>query len=516
MKKLFVLLFVAMLGLTVSSLGAQTLVYGTTDKISDIDPANAYDFHTWEIFYNTMDGLVGYEPGGSKLVPGLATSWSANADSSEFTFKLRRGVKFSDGTPFDANVVKWTVERNTAIEGDPSWLITDFVKSVDVVDPYTVKFVLKGPVAFFPKLLANPPYYPLSPNTFPEGAKGQFVKDPTDLKNGELAGAGAYVMTSFKRDEEIVLQANPSYWGKEPAYKKVVIRYFADATTMRLALEKGEVDLVYKSLNPSDIADLSKNAKYTVFKNQGPFIRYLCFETSESVFKNKKLRQAVAALVNRPEIAQKVFLGQAIPLYSMVPNGMEYQKTTFKTLGDGNVAAAEKILTSLGYSRSKPFTFDLWYSPSHYGDTEANMAEVIKAQIEKTPMIKVTLKSAEWATYKSQWHDKQMAAFFLGWYPDYVDPDNYTAAFAGTSGSKGNGIYFSNPDWDALFTKEQTTTKEADRKAVFEKVQDLWIDEVPTVPVFQGYLILVANKNVTGVKIGPPMIFLYNQLKPVK
>ncbi|HEY9593547.1 MAG TPA: ABC transporter substrate-binding protein, partial [Spirochaetia bacterium] len=143
-------------------------------------------------------------------------------------------------------------------------------------------------------------------------------------------------------------------------------------------------------------------------------------------------------------------------------------------------------------------------------------AEVIKAQIEKTPMIKVTLKSAEWATYKSQWHDKQMAAFFLGWYPDYVDPDNYTAAFAGTSGSKGNGIYFSNPDWDALFTKEQTTTKEADRKAVFEKVQDLWIDEVPTVPVFQGYLILVANKNVTGVKIGPPMIFLYNQLKPVK
>ncbi|HEY9594498.1 MAG TPA: ABC transporter substrate-binding protein, partial [Spirochaetia bacterium] len=260
MKKLFVLLFVAMLGLTVSSLGAQTLVYGTTDKISDIDPANAYDFHTWEIFYNTMDGLVGYEPGGSKLVPGLATSWSANADSSEFTFKLRRGVKFSDGTPFDANVVKWTVERNTAIEGDPSWLITDFVKSVDVVDPYTVKFVLKGPVAFFPKLLANPPYYPLSPNTFPEGAKGQFVKDPTDLKNGELAGAGAYVMTSFKRDEEIVLQANPSYWGKEPAYKKVVIRYFADATTMRLALEKGEVDLVYKSLNPSDIADLSKNA----------------------------------------------------------------------------------------------------------------------------------------------------------------------------------------------------------------------------------------------------------------
>jgi len=201
----------------------------------------------------------------------------------------------------------------------------------------------------------------------------------------------------------------------------------------------------------------------------------------------------------------------------MVPNGMQYQKNTFKTaFGDGNVAAAEKILKTLGYTKDKPFTFDLWYSPSHYGDTEANLAEVIKVQIEKTPLVKVTLKNAEWATYKTQWHDKQMACFFLGWYPDYVDPDNYTAAFAGTSGSIGNGIYFSNPDWDAMFTKEQSSTKEAERKAIFEKVQDLWIDQVPTAPLFQGYLILVSKKNVTGVKIGPPMIFLYNQLKPVK
>jgi peptide/nickel transport system substrate-binding protein len=516
MKRVLSLVLVIGLALTASAF-AQTLVYGTTDKISDIDPANAYDFHTWEIFYNTMDGLVGYEPGGSKLVPGLALSWTANAKSDEFTFKLRQNVKFSDGTPLDASVVKWTIDRNTAIEGDPSWLITDFVKSVEVVDKYTVKFVLKNPVAFFPQLVANPPYYPLSPNTFPEGAKGQYVKDPSELKGGALAGLGTYKMTSFKRDEEVVLEYNANYWGKEPAYKKIVIRYFADATTMRLALEKGEVDLVYKSLNPSDIADLSKNSKLTVFKNQGPFIRYLAFETSESVFKDKKVRQAIAALVNRPEIAQKVYLGQVIPLYSMVPNGMQYQKNTFKTaFGDGNVAAAEKILKGLGYTKDKPFTFDLWYSPSHYGDTEANLAEVVRAQIEKTPLVKVTIKSAEWATYKSQWHDKQMSCFFLGWYPDYVDPDNYTAAFAGTSGSIGNGIYFSNPDWDALFTKEQTSTKEAERKTLFEKVQDLWIDQVPTAPLFQGYLILVSQKNVTGVKIGPPMIFLYNQLKPVK
>jgi peptide/nickel transport system substrate-binding protein len=286
---------------------------------------------------------------------------------------------------------------------------------------------------------------------------------------------------------------------------------------MRLAIEKGEVDLVYKTLNPSDIADISKAGKLTVFKNQGPFIRYLCFETSESVFKDKKLRQAVAALVNRPEFVQKVYLGQALPLYSMIPTGMQYQLNTFKTVfGDGNVSKAEGILKGLGYSKAKPFEFDLWYSPSHYGDTEANLAEVIKAQLEKTPLMKVNIKSAEWATYKQQWKDKQMGCFFLGWYPDYVDPDDYTAAFAGTSGSKGNGINFSSPEWDALFTQEQSTTNEAARKGIFEKVQTMWADECMTVPLFQAYLILVSKKNVTGVKIGAPMIFKYDTLQFLK
>jgi peptide/nickel transport system substrate-binding protein len=516
MKRLFGLAIVFAMVLSAGALWAagDVLVYGTTDKMSDIDPANAYDFHTWEIFYNTMDGLVGYEPGGSKLVPALATSWKPNAKGDEFTFTLRPGLKFTDGTPITADVVKWTIDRNAKLAGDPSWLITEFVKEVQVVDPLTVKFILTGPIAFFPQLLANPPYYPLNPNVWP---KDKWVHDLSELPGGELVGAGVYKATSFKRDEEIVFEANPSYWGKEPFIKKVILRYFADATTMRLAIEKGEVDLVYKSLNPSDINDLAKNPKLTVFKNQGPFIRYLTFETSESVFKDKRLRQAMAALVNRPEFAQKVFLGQAIPLYSMVPNGMQYQLNTFKTaFGDGNVSRAETILKGLGYTKAKPFEFDLWYSPSHYGDTEANLAEVIKAQLEKTPLVRVNLKSAEWATYKGQWKNKQMPCFFLGWYPDYVDPDNYTNAFAGTAGARGNGIFFSSKEWDDLFDQETRTTNEAARKAIFEKVQKMWVDECMTVPLFQGYLILVSQKNVTGVKIGPPMIFKYDTLKFVK
>jgi len=510
MKKLPIVLMVFALLFAGVAITAQTLVYGTTDKVTDMDPSNAYDFHTWEIFNNIDKGLLGYTPGTTEVIPGLAESLpTANAAGDEFTFKLRKGLKFTDGTPFDASVVKWSVDRAAKLGGDPSWLITDFVKEVVVVDQYTVKFVLKGPTAFFPTMVAGcPPYFPLSPNVYPAD---KWIKDPSELSGGALVGLGPYKCTSFKRDEEVILEANPAFYGKAPSIKKIIIKYFADATTLRLAIEKGEIDVAFKTLNPSDITDLSKAGKLNYVKLPGPFIRYLAFNCDVSVFKDKKLRQALAALVNRPDFNQKVFLGQNAPLYSMVPQGMIFASQDFKTVyGDGNVAAAEKILKSLGYTAAKPFAFDLWYSPSHYGDTEANLADVLKSQIEKTPLIKVTIKSAEWATYKTQWHDKQMGVYLLGWYPDYIDPDNYTNAFAGTAGSAGNGMYFSNKDWDALFTKEIATIDPKVRASVFAQIQKMWTDEVPCVPLFQGNLNIFSKKNVSGIKIGPTLIFNYD------
>ncbi|MFZ4615227.1 MAG: ABC transporter substrate-binding protein, partial [Rectinemataceae bacterium] len=212
---------------------ANTLVYGTTDKVTDMDPASAYDFHTWEIFQNINKGLLTYTPGTTEVIPGLAESYSSNAKGDEFTFKLRKGLKFTDGTAFDASVVKWSVDRVAALKGDPSWLVTDFVKEVVVVDQYTVKFVLAGPTAFFPTIVAGTPvYFPLSPNVYPAD---RIVKEPSELEGGALVGLGPYKVTSFKRDEEVILEANPSYYGKAPAIKKVIIKYFADVTTLRLA-----------------------------------------------------------------------------------------------------------------------------------------------------------------------------------------------------------------------------------------------------------------------------------------
>jgi peptide/nickel transport system substrate-binding protein len=525
--KLF-FLFAAVVALAfapAAGLAKETLVYGTTEKVIDMDPAQAYDFHTWEIFYNVYQGLLKYPAGETNLVPGLAESYDISDDGKEYIFHLKEGIKFSDGTPFDAYSVKWSIDRVMALESDPSWLVTEFVDHVEyvieldpkkgmVLDKHAVKFVLKNPVAYFPSLVASCPYYPVNPNSYPAD---RVIRDVTELPGGELVGLGPYTIVSWKRDEEVVLEKNRYFYGEKPENDRIVIRYFADATTMRLALEKGEIDFAFKSFNPSDINDLEKSDKIKTVKAPGPYIRYICFLTDTPPFNDKVLRQAIAATVNRPEIIDKVFLGQNMPLYSMVPMGMWSHTDTFKeALGDGNIDKARSLLASRGYSESNPLTFDFWYTPSHYGDTEVDLAAVLKDQFEATGMMKVNVQSAEWATYRDNWANKVMPVWLLGWYPDYIDPDNYTAAFASTAGSKGLGIHFSNEQWDKRFIDGQVITDPAERIKVYHDLQTWWTDEVPTAPIFQGTLYLFSQTDIDGLLLSPTLQFNYSPIHRAK
>jgi peptide/nickel transport system substrate-binding protein len=513
----FLLLFMVIVALAfvpARGFAKETLVYGTTEKVIDMDPANAYDFHTWEIFYNIYQGLLKYPAGRTNLVPGLAESYDISPDGKEYTFHLRKDLKFTDGTRCDAHAVKWSIDRVMELKGDPSWLVTEFVDRVEVAGRFDVKFILKNPVAYFPSLVASVPYYPVNPNVYP---RDKVVRDPSELKGGKLVGLGPYTVVSFKRDQEIVLDRNPNFYGEKPKNDRIVIRYFADATTMRLALEKGEIDFAFKTLNPSDINDLEKSPKVQTIKAQGPYIRYLCFLCDTPPFNDKVLRQAVAAAIHRPQIIEKVFLGQNAPLYSMVPMGMWSHIDAFGTaFGDGNITRARKLLASRGYSETNKFSFDLWYTPSHYGDTEVDVAAVLKAQFDATGMMAVKVQSAEWATYRDQWSNKQMQSYLLGWYPDYIDPDNYTAAFAGTAGSRGLGIYFSDPEWDKKLLDGQTVTGMMERTAIYEGIQWMWTDEVPTAPIFQGTLYVFAQNTVRGIILSPTLQFNYGPIHRVK
>jgi peptide/nickel transport system substrate-binding protein len=480
------------------------IVIGTTDKITDMDPGEAYDFHTWEIFQNISSGLLNYKPGTTELILGLAEEWpEVSADGKEWTFKLREGLKFSDGTPFDADVVKYSIDRVIRTKGDPSWLVDEFVAGVEVVDEYTVKFILKDSFAYFPSLVASVPYHPVNPNYYPAD---KVVTDPE-----VLTAIGPYMVENFVRDVEMVLVKNPDYYGDPAKNEKVIVKYFKDATTMRLAVEKGEIDIAWKTLNPTDIADLKENKELKVVEAAGAYIRYLCFTCSQDPFVEKTLRQAVACALDRNAIVEKIFLGTIDPLYSMVPMGMWSHKDSFEDeWGEYNVDKAKELLAGLGYNEENPFTFELWYTPTHYGDTEADMALLIKQGLEATGVMKVEIKSAEWGSYTDNFDNANMSVFLLGWYPDYIDPDNYTAPFALSGASDSMGIYYSDPKMDELLLKAQVTIDDKERTNLYEELQDYWAVEIPTCPVFQGKLFLVTQSDIGGVKVAPTMIFNYD------
>ena len=481
----------------------KTIVIGVTDKVTDLDPANAYDFYTWEVLNNVMEGLVKYKPGTLEIEPALAEKWEVNDDSTVWTFHLRKDLKFADGTPLTAKDVVRSIERVMKIQGDPSWLVTDFVEKVEAPDDYTVVFHLKQPTSYFLALLTTPPYFPVHPDYAPD----QIQSDQT------AGGAGPYKIVKWVRDEELVLEANPNYYGEKPKTEKIIIKFYRDASTMRLALQNGEIDIAWRTLRPSDIDSLKKDGNFNVIEVPGGFIRYVCLNTKNEPTNNVKVRQALAAAIDRNEISQKVFMGTVEPLYSLIPNGMWSHKDVFKEkYGDGNIELAKQLLSEAGYSESNPLEIQLWYTPTHYGDTEADLAQILKEQWEKTGMIKVTIKSAEWGTYTDYARNGQMQVYLLGWYPDYLDPDDYTTPFLKSGANKWAGTGYSNPTVDELLTKAQRLSDQKERTKLYEQVQDILAQDVPYIPLIQGKLFVVTQKNVKGVTIGPDMIFRYSTL----
>jgi peptide/nickel transport system substrate-binding protein len=470
----------------------EPLIIGTTDSVTDLDPAESYDFHTWEIHHNTMDTLLVYTPGTTELEPGLAESYEVSADGLEYTFTLREGLEFPDGTAFNADAVVWSINRVMRLEGDPNWLVTSFVDSVEKVDEYTVKFVLGEAVGFFPLLIATQPYSPVSPDCYPEN---EFGTDST------CGGHGPYIITSWERDVEMVLEANPDYYGDAPANSNVVVRYFADST-----LEAGDIDVAWKTMTPSDYQDLDDDPNFVLETGPGAYIRYVCFNATTAPFDNPKVREALSLAIDRDEISDTVFQGTHQNLYSMVPMGMAGHIDAF---GDRDLDQAIALLDQAGFDAANPLVMDFWWTPDHYGPTEGDVASVIKAAWEETGVVEVNLQSAEWATYTDYFGPGTMPTFLLGWYPDYLDPDNYTWSFAESGASDDIGIFYSGMEMDDLLHRAQTETDPAAREALYHEIQELWTTEVPTIPFTQGALLIVSQPGVGGITLDPTMFLHY-------
>jgi len=248
-----------------------TIIIGTTDEVNSLDANDAYATHDWEIIKNTGMALMSYTPGTTDLVPGAAADFPvASDDGLTYTFTLKEGLTFADGTPLTAADYVYSWDRLNALEGQVSGLVQVYVESVEAPDDLTVVYHLNSPIGFFSALSATAPFVPVNPNTF--------LMDAINAYPETLDGIGAYRMVSNVPGEQLVLEANPYYTGEDAAkIQNVIIKYFADPTTLGNAVEVGEIDIAWRTLGPVESTRLSSIEGLTVMKVDAPSLRYMVF-----------------------------------------------------------------------------------------------------------------------------------------------------------------------------------------------------------------------------------------------
>jgi peptide/nickel transport system substrate-binding protein len=296
----------------------------------------------------------------------------------------------------------------------------------------------------------------------------------------------------------------------------VITIFYADSAALAAAVESGQVDLGYRTFSPEDIKRLAGAGKQQVMKSASfPSVRYLVFNVTAKPFDNVKVRRAISYAVNRDRIVSDVFGGLNQALYTMVPPGMWSSTNTFPKR---DLAKAKSLLGEQGYSESNKLSLTLWYTPTHYGNTEADAAAVLKTSLEETGMIAVEVKSSEWGDYTKAFAAGQFGLFFLGWFPDFVDPDNFLAPWL-TESPQGLGTYLNkatNPVdkgfYDA-FTKvlgdAKKTADQNTRTAAYKKAQQTLADSAILVPLWQNLAqsYVITQKNVKGVTLDATTIF---------
>ncbi|MEQ4206572.1 ABC transporter substrate-binding protein [Actinopolymorpha sp. B17G11] len=474
------------------------LVFGTTDAFGTVDPAGSYDNPGWEILYNTAQTLLSIPPGGTTPEPDAAQKCDFS-DPKTYTCTLKKDLTFSDGSKLTAEDVKFTFDRMLKIAdpNGPSSIFADQLDSTEVKDPQTVVFHLKFADSTWPFRLTTGAASIVPDEKYP-GDKLQ------EMGNDTIIGSGVYKVTKFDPSQQIVLEPNENYSGdKKLANGKVLVQIYKDEASLKSAVESNEVQVAYRSLAPTLLKDLETNGAdkgVSVVKGDGTGIQYLTFNTKKGPFAKKEVRQAAAALLDRQTIATQVYNDTVTPLYTMVPEGLPGHDEAFKTSfgEEPDAAKAKSLLEDAG--ATTPVKATLWYSPDHYGEASADMFSEIERQLEAGGLFEISLKSAAWEQYKTDYAAGAYDGWQLGWYPDFPDTDNYLSPFYATENFIGDGYGYSNPKVDDLLTQEKSTADQTEREALFKELQTIAAEDAPVIPLWQDSMIAAVRDGVTGVE----------------
>ncbi|KLU61986.1 glutathione-binding protein GsiB precursor [Peptococcaceae bacterium CEB3] len=484
---------VASSGAPASGKPGGTLVIAESSDATKLDPQLGTDIPSANVYFGKIyEGLVGQND-KMEIVPLLATSWQ-RVDPNTWEFKLRHGVKFQDGTPFNAAAVKKNFDRildpKTA---SPRASLFSMVKDMKVVDDYTIQFITSYP---YTPLLVNLAHYAgciISPKAI----------DDYGLKLGDHpVGTGPFTFESWTPGQQITLVRNDNYWGQKAKVDKVVFKVVPEDATRVAMVQTGEAQLAEPIL-ATDIDQITKSSSMQLIRTPALTNDYLGFNVRKKPFDDVRVRQAIAYAIDTDAIMKGVFnnvgtkangpMGPKVFGYDPGLKGYPY-----------DINKAKELLKAAGYPNG--FNTTIW---TNNNATREKLAEVLQSEL-KGIGVNVQIKVMEWGAYLEATAKGEQDMYILGWSNMTGDADynQYYLFDSKAMGNPGNRSFYNNPEVDNLIQQGRSESDLTKRKAIYAHAQEIEMKELPMIFLRNQELLVAAGKNVKGLWVHPADILM--------
>jgi ABC-type transport system substrate-binding protein len=496
---LVALLIVTLLALVPAHVQAQTVTYAAGADPDSLDPPNAESNPSEAVNRMMFENLVKFDA-KLNLVPGLAEKWEQAKDGMSWTFFLRKGVKFHDGTPFNAEAVKYFVDRMVGPE-KPSraGLYAPFVESTVVVDEVTVKINMKTPFAFFLNNIAHSASGIGSPAAHKAMGK-DIARKPV--------GTGPFKFVEWVHGDHLTLTRNDAYWGGKPKLDKIIVKTVKEESARVMMLQSGDAQLAVR-LPSEDIPRLEKDAKIQLDSTETLRVLYIGFNCAKKPFSDARVRQAFNLATDRESIVKNLYQGRALVASNIVaPRSTGYFPLPAYA---HDPEKARKLLAEAGFPNGLKAKF---ISPQGRYPKDFEMAQALQQQWKKAG-IEVSLDTMEWAAYlaatRKPADQTDVEIFLLGWAPSSAEarwilyPLYHTEQWV----PKGNNrLFYSNKEFDGYVDSMTKAADKEERDKYLKLAQELLYQEVPQLPILVTKETIGYSKKLKGV-INSPLELTY-------
>jgi peptide/nickel transport system substrate-binding protein len=474
---------------------AQTFVFGMQGEPVSFDPAIITDGISAWTTNQVYDPLVRYKGSTTEIQAALAEKWSASADGKVWTLEIRKGVKFHDGESLDAAAVVWNIERwwkekhpqhENQVKAGQTFEYWEgqfegfddksIVSKVEAVGSHTVRVTLKQPQAPFLANLGIFSFGIASPKSVEKWGL-EFGKHPV--------GTGAFKFVEWKPNQEVVLEANPDYWGQKAKIKRLVFRNIKDNSQRLAALKAGEIHGM-EGLNPDDVKVVRADSNLQLLRRPANNVGYVAFNYKVKEFQDKRVRQAIAQAINKKGIVDALYGGIGVAATQQQPPSLWGYNKEIKDFEYSPVKAQELLkqagfangLSEITWEDGKKEPLVLWYNSRSrpYFPNGKEIGEAIAADLAKSG-IKAQLQTAEWAVYLDKRKNGQLGLYMLGWTGDNGDPDNFVCYFFCSPGASREGFYSNKPLADLLL-RASVTTAQDDRAKLYRQAEQMIHDDI--------------------------------------